>query len=116
MKCAILEAPGSIRIDSLPDPEADAGDVVVKVRAALTCGTDLKAYRRGHPKMPCPTPFGHEFSGEIVAVGAGVNDFQVGDAVMSEPALAAGHLRPAFVVLLQSRWRSFARFPSPASP
>jgi L-iditol 2-dehydrogenase len=83
MKCAILETPGSIRIDTLADPEPHDGDVIVKVRAALTCGTDLKAYRRGHPKMPCPTPFGHEFSGEIVALGSGVSDFQIGDAIMS---------------------------------
>jgi L-iditol 2-dehydrogenase len=83
MKCAILETPGNIRIESLPDPEPAEGDVIVKVRAALTCGTDLKAYRRGHPKMPCPTPFGHEFSGEIVAVGKGSGDFRVGDAIMS---------------------------------
>jgi L-iditol 2-dehydrogenase len=83
MKCAILETPGTIRIDVLPDPQAGAGDVIVKIRAALTCGTDLKAYRRGHPKMPCPTPFGHEFAGDIVEVGSGVDGFAVGDSVMS---------------------------------
>jgi L-iditol 2-dehydrogenase len=55
----------------------------VRVRAALTCGTDLKAFRRGHPKMPCPTPFGHEFAGEIVAAGRDVELFRVGQAVMS---------------------------------
>jgi L-iditol 2-dehydrogenase len=56
---------------------------LVRVRAALTCGTDLKAYRRGHPKMPCPTPFGHEFAGEVAAVGRDVASFRVGDEVMS---------------------------------
>ena len=52
------------------------------VRAALTDGTDLKTYRRGHPKMPMPTRFGHEFCGDVAAVGDGVTAFVTGDAVM----------------------------------
>jgi L-iditol 2-dehydrogenase len=83
MKCCILEEPGRIRVAEVEDPVAGPGDVVIRVEAALTCGTDLKAYRRGHPKMPCPTPFGHEFAGGIVSTGAGVDKFRVGDAVMS---------------------------------
>jgi L-iditol 2-dehydrogenase len=83
MKCCILEEPGRLVVADRPEPRLEAGDVLVKVRAALTCGTDLKAFRRGHPKMPCPTPFGHEFSGEIVAVGRDVTRFRVGQAVMS---------------------------------
>jgi L-iditol 2-dehydrogenase len=83
MKCCILEEPGKLVVAERPEPRLEAGDVLVKVRAALTCGTDLKAFRRGHPKMPCPTPFGHEFSGEIVAVGRDVKRFRVGQAVMS---------------------------------
>ncbi len=83
MKSCILEKPQTIRIAELPDPEPGPGDVVIRVRAALTCGTDLKAYLRGHPKMPFPTPFGHEFSGEIVAAGAEVAGFAVGDEIMS---------------------------------
>ena len=83
MKCCILESPGRITIDDVADPIAGPGDVVIRVQAALTCGTDLKAFRRGHPKMPFPTPFGHEFAGEIVEAGAGVEGFRVGDAVMS---------------------------------
>ena len=53
----------------------------MRIRAALTCGTDLKTYRRGHPKLAFG-PFGHEASGDIEAVGAGVTDFSRGDAVM----------------------------------
>ena len=83
MKVCILEKPGQIALEERPDPRPGPGDIVVRVRAALTCGTDLKAYRRGHPKMPCPTPFGHEFSGEIVAVGNAVRELRVGQAVMS---------------------------------
>jgi L-iditol 2-dehydrogenase len=83
MKLCILERPGHIVVCERPDPVAGPGDLVIRVEAALTCGTDLKAYRRGHPKMPCPTPFGHEFSGRVVAVGKGAERFPVGTAVMS---------------------------------
>ncbi len=53
----------------------------MKIRAALTCGTDLKTYRRGHPKLQYG-PFGHEAAGDVVAVGAGVDRFSPGDAIM----------------------------------
>jgi len=83
VKLCILEKPGRIVLEERPDPRPGPGDLVVRVRAALTCGTDLKAFRRGHPKMPCPTPFGHEFSGQVEAVGAGTTAFEVGQNVMS---------------------------------
>jgi L-iditol 2-dehydrogenase len=78
----MLIAPRQIELRDEPVPTAPAGGIVVRVRAALTDGTDLKAYRRGHPQMPMPTRFGHEFSGDVAAVGAGVTAFAVGDAVM----------------------------------
>jgi L-iditol 2-dehydrogenase len=53
----------------------------VRIRVALTDGTDLKAFRRGHPQMPMPTRFGHEFSGDVAAVGSGVTSFAVGDPI-----------------------------------
>jgi L-iditol 2-dehydrogenase len=72
-----------IEIRDIDPPSAGPGDVVVRIGAALTCGTDLKAYRRGHPLMPMPTVFGHEFAGTIAAAGRDVTAFSVGDAVMS---------------------------------
>lgn len=83
MKQIVLEQPGRLALVDVRDPEPGPCDVVIEVRAALTCGTDLKAYRRGHPAMPCPTPFGHEYSGRIVAKGARVSDFAVGDDIMA---------------------------------
>src|SRR5690242_12336286 len=82
MQAAFLEAPGRLVVRDMPEPEPGLGAVVIRVRTALTCGTDLKAYTRGHPKMPMPTRFGHEYAGEIVAVGAGVTGWAVGEAVM----------------------------------
>ncbi|MEO6990984.1 MAG: alcohol dehydrogenase catalytic domain-containing protein, partial [Candidatus Baltobacteraceae bacterium] len=82
MRAGYLLAPGEIVVRDELVPSAEAGGVVVRVRAALTDGTDLKAFRRGHPQMPMPTRFGHEFSGDVVALGDGVTGFSVGDAIM----------------------------------
>lgn len=78
----MLVAPRQIELRDEAPPIAPPGGLVVRVRAALTDGTDLKTYRRGHPKMPMPTRFGHEFSGDVAAAGDGVAAFAPGDAVM----------------------------------
>jgi len=97
MKSAILISPGVLEIThKAPVPVPGPGEVVVKVRTALTCGTDLKAFLRGHPKIPMPSPLGHEFSGDVHAVGEGVEGFAAGDAVMavhSAPCGACRHCR-----------------------
>jgi len=65
MKAALLYAPGDLRIEDVPRPEPGPGDVLVQVEIALTDGTDLKTYRRGHPLLLTESParFGHEFCG-----------------------------------------------------
>jgi len=78
---AVLASPKTLSWHDGPTPQPGAGEVVVKIRAALTCGTDLKTYRRGHPKLAFG-PFGHEASGDVVAVGPGVGAVQPGEAVM----------------------------------
>ena len=90
MRSAILVEPKRIELRSVPMPQPAAGAIVVRVRAALTDGTDLKAYRRGHPQMPMPTPFGHEFSGDVAAAGDGVTKFSVGEGVMSVHSAPCG--------------------------
>src|SRR5579872_3098814 len=90
MQAGFLVAPGHVEVRRVPVPEAGPGELVVRVRAALTDGTDLKAYRRGHPQMPMPTRFGHEFSGDVVSAGNGVTEFAVGDAVMSVHSAPCG--------------------------
>ena len=82
MRSAILVEPQRVELREVPTPQPSPGSMVVRVRAALTDGTDLKAWRRGHPQMPMPTPFGHEFSGDVAAVGVNVQRFKPGDAVM----------------------------------
>jgi L-iditol 2-dehydrogenase len=67
VKAARLYAPGDLRIEEVPRPEPGPGDVLVQVEVALTDGTDLKTFRRGHPVLLRETPaaFGHEFCGIV---------------------------------------------------
>jgi L-iditol 2-dehydrogenase len=71
MKALRLHGPGDLRLEDVPDPTPGEGEVLLQVEVALTDGTDLKAYRRGHPVLlgPPPSPFGHEACGIDVATG-----------------------------------------------
>ena len=71
MRALIFHGPGDVRLEDVPRPDPGPGDVLVQVEAALTDGTDAKAYRRGHPLLlgEPPSPFGHEFAGIDVAAG-----------------------------------------------
>ncbi len=85
MLAALLYGQEDLRLESVADPVPDAGEVVIRVGAATTCGTDLKVWRRGgHARMlKPPTLFGHEGAGRIVAVGEGVTGWQAGDRVVA---------------------------------
>lgn len=85
MTTAVLVEPGRIELREVPVPEPGPGELLVRVDAALTCGTDLKTYRRGHPRIPLPAPMGHEFSGTVAAAGKGVDGFREGDAIACVP-------------------------------
>ena len=78
MRAAVYLGPEKIELRTVPIPEPKAGELLVKVCAATTCGTDVKTYRRGHPKFPPPFIFGHEFGGDVVKVGKGVERFHEG--------------------------------------
>jgi L-iditol 2-dehydrogenase len=73
-----------VRLEERPIPQPANGEILVKVVAATTCGTDVKAFRRGHPLLfhDVPAGFGHEVSGIVAAVGKNVTQFQEGDAVV----------------------------------
>lgn len=85
MAAAVLYGKEDLRLERVPVPTAAAGELVVRVGAALTCGTDLKVYRRGYHAMMLqpPIPFGHELAGVVVQVGDGVTKFTEGDRVVA---------------------------------
>lgn len=92
MKAIMFYAPKDIRYEEVNVPEPNEGEVLVKVEAALTCGTDVKTYRRGHPVLVKKTPsgFGHEFSGTIAKLGENVEGFNVGDRVVAANSAPCG--------------------------
>jgi L-iditol 2-dehydrogenase len=71
LKALRFHGPSDLRVEEIPRPEPGPGDVLVEVEVALTDGTDLKTFRRGHPRIldHLPAPFGHEFCGIDVATG-----------------------------------------------
>jgi L-iditol 2-dehydrogenase len=85
MLAAVLYGKEDLRMEQVAMPRAAAGEIVVRVGAALTCGTDLKVYRRGYHAMMLtpPIPFGHELAGTVVECGEGVERFSVGDRVVA---------------------------------
>ncbi len=85
MTAAVLYGKEDVKIEKVPIPYLEAGEVLVKVNVALTCGTDLKVFRRGyHARMIVPPAlFGHELSGVIEEVGPGVRDFRRGMKVVA---------------------------------
>jgi len=90
MRAQMLHRPGELELVDVPRPSAGPGEVILRVRAALTCGTDVKLFLRGHPIFPTPTLFGHEYAGEAAEVGAGVHGFKEGDALMTVPTAPCG--------------------------
>jgi L-iditol 2-dehydrogenase len=84
MLAAMFYAPLDIRMEYRPIPRPGNGEVLLKVVAATTCGTDLKTYLRGHPLLirDVPSGFGHEVAGLVAATGPGVNQCAEGDAIV----------------------------------
>jgi len=90
LRQAILVEPRRIELREWSPVAPGPGEMLLQVRCALSCGTDLKTYRRGHPLWPTPTPIGHEFSGVVAEVGHGVSAFKPGDAIMCAPTAPCG--------------------------
>jgi L-iditol 2-dehydrogenase len=122
MRALVCEGPGRVVLREVPEPAAGPGEVVVRVEATLTCGTDLKLVRRGHPKVPFPTVLGHEFCGRVARVGAGA-PFAVGERVASAVTGACGACRDcaegrpnlcatAFDHRVWGTWAEYVRVPA----
>jgi L-iditol 2-dehydrogenase len=85
MTAAILYGKRDVRIEQVPIPRVENGELLIRIKAALTCGTDLKVYRQGfHARMIVPPAvFGHELSGVVEEVGANVESFSPGMRVVA---------------------------------
>ena len=106
MRALLFHGPGDLRLEEVPRPEPEPGDVLVRIEVALTDGTDLKAFRRGHPLLlgELPSPFGHEFCGidletgrRVVAANSAAGDSREGELELLNGAYAEFLLVPAAI-------------------
>ncbi len=90
-----LLGPEKVELREETIPEPGAGEILLKLQAATTCGTDLKVFQRGgHPTMLSPPcPFGHEMTGTLAAIGPGVGAWKEGDAVVVANSASCGQCR-----------------------
>src|SRR5260221_8737249 len=82
---AVLNGKEHSEVEPVAVPTLHGGDILVRVKVALTCGTDVKVFRRGyHARMIVPPAvFGHELAGDVVALGEGVTQFTLGQRVVA---------------------------------
>jgi L-iditol 2-dehydrogenase len=92
MNAAMYYGVGDVRYEETDVPEIGPGELLIKIGTALTCGTDVKTYKRGHPVLikKIPSLFGHEYAGTIEAAGEGVKDFGVGMRVVATNSAPCG--------------------------
>lgn len=92
MTAAVLYGREDVRVEEVPIPQLAPGEVLVRVGVALTCGTDLKVWRRGyHARMITPPAlFGHELAGTVESVGDGVSRFTTGMRVVPANSAPCG--------------------------
>ena len=91
MRAGVLYGPMDIRVEEIEKPSPGTGEVLLEVKAAGICGSDLHFHRYGTAKKPFRSVMGgHELSGRIAAVGEGVKYRTVGDRVCVEPLLGCG--------------------------
>ena len=90
-----LRGPRAVELRELAVPRPGPGELLLRVDAATTCGTDLKVYLRGgHPRMlRAPCPFGHEVCGSVVGCGEGVHGWREGDRLVVANSASCGRCR-----------------------
>jgi L-iditol 2-dehydrogenase len=90
MKAVRFYGKGDIRVEDISIPEVERQGLLVKIEACAICGTDLKMYLSGNPRVKPPQTIGHEFVGQIVAIGADVDGFAVGERVTMATSISCG--------------------------
>lgn len=86
----VYVAPGKLEYRTLPIPKPGPDDVLIHIGKATTCGTDVKTYKRGHPKFLPPMVFGHELAGKIMETGSNVRNFKPGMRVVPHNSAPCG--------------------------
>jgi 2-desacetyl-2-hydroxyethyl bacteriochlorophyllide A dehydrogenase len=97
MKTVLLKKPGEIGISEIETTQRLDGQVLIKVRSAGICGSDIGAYKGVNPLVSYPRIIGHEIAGEVVEVGADETEFKVGDRVILEPYVYCGKCYPCSI-------------------
>lgn len=81
MKAAVLEGIDKMVVKEVPTPEVTEDSLLVRVRSCAVCGSDIRIYHYGNPRVKYPQIIGHEIAGDVVEVGSKVKRFKVGDRV-----------------------------------
>jgi L-iditol 2-dehydrogenase len=90
MKAVVYYGPGDIRVERLPVPRCGQGELRVKVDACAVCGSDLKSFRHGNPRMRPPQTIGHEFTGLIERIGPGAKGLAAGERIVMATTISCG--------------------------
>ncbi|MEY4311762.1 MAG: hypothetical protein RLZZ571_532 [Actinomycetota bacterium] len=90
MKAALYSGPKDLKIVEVETPKPKNGEILIRVHACATCGTDAKIYNHGHPRLQPPQIIGHEIAGEIVEIGSDVTGHKIGDRVQVIAAIPCG--------------------------
>lgn len=122
MRAALLYGREDLRSENIPTPRAGAGEVLLKTLSASICGTDLRMFKHGHAfaSPEHPLVIGHEMSGRIAALGAGVTGLRLGQRVCVAPnynpkssrlvLMGEGHLDPDYRAIGIHEHGAFAEF------
>ncbi len=97
MKSVCLKRPGEIALVDIPVPQRGKDEVLVRVRSAGICGSDIGAYKGVNPRVSYPRIIGHEIAGELVEVPDSETDLMTGDHVILEPYVNCGHCYPCSI-------------------
>jgi L-iditol 2-dehydrogenase len=90
MKAVVYEGVGRIGIKDVEKPVLVTGGMIIRVESCAICGTDLKAYVHGNPRMKPPVILGHEFVGRVTEVGEGISGFKTGDRITMATSIPCG--------------------------
>ena len=90
MQAVVYHAPGDIHVEQVPVPQCGPGEIRIKVDACAVCGTDLKSYLKGNPRIKPPMVMGHEFTGLVETVGRQAEGFSIGERIVMATSVSCG--------------------------